>query len=66
MKIKIESTDEHVTLDGVQCRVWKGTTERGVECNAFIHRLNVATGQEAEFEAELCAERPPMVFANVE
>ncbi len=54
MKIQIESTDEITTLDGVPCRVWRGTTERGIDCFVFVHRIAVHKADDAaEFEAEL-------------
>lgn len=54
MRIQIESTKEITTLDGVPCRVWRGTTERGIDCFVFVHRVAVHKADDgAEFEAEL-------------
>ena len=32
----IESTTKIVALNGIDCRVWEGTTERGVPIHCFI------------------------------
>jgi hypothetical protein len=54
MKITIESTLEVTTIDGVQVRKWKGTTEDGVPCFVFVHRIGVALEQDqSDFEREL-------------
>ena len=36
MKVSLESTTKIVELNGIQCRVWEGETEKGVKCHAFI------------------------------
>lgn len=60
MKLTIESTDQLTTIDGVPVRVWKGTTERGVECVVLVHRIAVHKAQDqAQFEAELFEQLPP-------
>lgn len=42
MKIMIESTEQlTTTIDSVRVRVWKGTTEGGVECFVFVHGIAV-------------------------
>lgn len=60
MKITIESTDELTHMDGVPVRVWRGTTERGVPCFVFVHRLAVREDLDvADFERELHETLPP-------
>lgn len=60
MKIQIEATDKIVTLDGVECRVWEGTTESGIPCKVFVHRLAVREDHDAEqFDRELYTKMPP-------
>jgi hypothetical protein len=41
MKITLESTDDIVSLDGVQCRVWVGETPGGKRIRAYVHRIAV-------------------------
>ncbi|TWT63165.1 hypothetical protein [Rubinisphaera italica] len=41
MKVQIESTEETVNIDGVECRVWNGVTEKGVEILVFVHRVGL-------------------------
>jgi hypothetical protein len=53
MKITIESTDEIVTIDGVECRHWKGTTENGTPCEVFVHRIAVRDDAKDAFDREL-------------
>lgn len=54
MKVQIESTEQIIDLDGVPCRVWKGTTERGIECTVLVHRIRVQKDEDCtEFDAEL-------------
>jgi len=54
MKATIESTDQLVTIDGVSCRAWNGTTEGGASFTAFIALLKVPNGQDqSQFEREL-------------
>lgn len=60
MKLMIEATADIVTIDGVECRRWKGTTERGVECEVFVHRLAVHKDHDSsQFELELAEQMPP-------
>ena len=64
MKITIESTDETPTLDGVECRLWRGVSEGGVACLVYVHRIAVREDQNpADFEAELFT-RPNPVTAS--
>ena len=60
MKVTIESTTKIVSADGIQCRVWEGKTERGVEITCLIPRIAVKNGQDTEqFEVELQETRSP-------
>jgi len=59
MKLTIESTEELAMLaPGVEARVWKGTTERGIEVYAFVACVAVdAWCDQEDFQREL-VERP--------
>jgi hypothetical protein len=69
LKITVESTSKIVTLktsklsDGIECRVWEGKTDSGVEIHCFIPRVAVKEGQPAsvysQFETELQEMRKP-------
>ena len=60
MTMTISSTTKVVTLDGVQCRVWEGQTERGIPIHCFIPRVAVKNGLDAsQFEEELNEHRTP-------
>ena len=39
MKITIESTNEFVSINGVRCRMWDGSTESGIPVQAAIGRV---------------------------
>lgn len=54
MTLTIASTDRIVEVNGTECRVWEGRTERGVKIQALIPRIAVQVGQDtSQFEAEL-------------
>lgn len=54
MKLVLDSTDMVARIDGVAVRVWKGTTEGGVEVVAYVHQLAVQHGKDAPlFDAEV-------------
>jgi len=60
MKITIESTTKIVNVNGIDCRVWEGHTERGIPIHCFIPRIGVRKDQDAsQFEAELVECKPP-------
>lgn len=60
MKLMIEATDQLTEIDGVPARVWNGTTEGGVECKVFVHRIAVHESADAsQFERELKEQMPP-------
>jgi hypothetical protein len=65
MKITIESTTKIVNANGIDCRVWEGTTASGVKVECLIPRIAVRNGQDtAQFEAELTEQRPPSADAE--
>lgn len=54
MKITIESTDIMAEVNGRECRVWRGVTERGVQCDVAVPLLRVKSeADQAQFEEEL-------------
>jgi hypothetical protein len=60
MTMTISSTTKIVSLDGMECRVWEGQTERGVPVHCFIPRVAVRNGLDSsQFEAELLEQRAP-------
>lgn len=60
MKITIESTTRIVNVNGIDCRQWEGTTERGVEIVVLIPRIAVRKDQDAsQFEEELKKQGAP-------
>jgi hypothetical protein len=63
MKITIESTSQIVNADGIDCRVWEGTTEHGVKVTALIPRIAALADQDlTQFETELQKMRAPIGF----
>jgi hypothetical protein len=64
VKITIESTTRTVNCDGVDCRVWEGTTERGAKVVALIPRIAALdTGDLSNFEEDLTEMKPPSNLA---
>jgi hypothetical protein len=60
MTITISSTAKVVKLDGIDCRVWEGKTERGVDIICFIPRIAAKAVQDlSQFELELREHRVP-------
>ncbi len=60
MTITIQPTGKITNIDGVTCRVWEGTTDRGAKCTLFIHRVAAAAdGDTEEFDRELKEQLPP-------
>jgi hypothetical protein len=65
MKIKLESTATITRLDGVECRVWEGTTESGVPIVAFIPRIACKRDADnSELERELFEKSEPRCAAD--
>lgn len=60
MTMTISSTTKIVTLNGIQCRIWEGKTERGMPVHCYIPRVAVKNGLDAsQFEVELEEQRTP-------
>jgi len=60
MKVLLESTSKLVEINGITCRVWEGTTERGIAVHAFVVRVGVDRDADAaEFERDLRETRAP-------
>ncbi len=54
MKITIESTDDLVSIDGVEARLWNGTTSGGIRCHIYICKIGVHKDEsQDEFQREL-------------
>jgi hypothetical protein len=63
MQIAIEATEMVTKFDGVECRLWKGTTADGVECLVFVHRIAVHKDHDSSaFDRELEEKMPPGAF----
>ena len=64
MKMTLESTDQIVDLNGVKCRVWEGTSERGTQVFAFVAQVAVdkdTGGDPAELVQDLQENKPPTI-----
>ena len=62
MKITIESTTKIVNANGIDCRVWEGKTESGVEVTCLIPRIAVNSCRDtSQFDAELQEQRAPLL-----
>jgi hypothetical protein len=60
MKITVESTTKIVELNGLQCRVWEGETDKGVKLHAFIPVVAAHEGQDlSQFDKDLREQQPP-------
>lgn len=54
MKATIESTEEIMELNGLPVRIWKGKTEKGVECTMYIPLIQVSVDENVEeFDRDL-------------
>ena len=65
MKARIESTEQLVDISALitQARVWKGTTEGGVEFQLLVIRVAVDKDADtSQFERELEEKHAPAVF----
>ena len=70
MKLTLQSTTKIVMIkpnplsDGVQARVWEGTSESGIKVHCYITRVElpaVESEKADEFRAELEQCKPPSV-----
>ncbi len=59
MEILIESTPVVRVINGARCRVWKGHTAEGVECEVFVLGIGVAEHQDQAAFEEMLASIPP-------
>jgi hypothetical protein len=60
MKITLESTTRIVNANGIDMRVWEGTTESGIQIQALIPRIAAYKDSDlSQFEAELKEQKAP-------
>ncbi len=60
MRIKIESTNKIVTLNGIHARIWEGETETGIKCHCFITRIAAHKDDDlGQFDRELQEHQEP-------
>jgi len=60
MELLLKATDQIARLDGIECRIWEGVTERGVLCKVFVHHLAAFNGTDCNlFEQEVHECMPP-------
>lgn len=65
MEIQLRSTDMVETVNGMECRIWHGTTAAGVPIIAFVARIGVEIDNDlAEFFAELKETRAPTIDSD--
>ncbi len=66
MTMTVSSTTKIVELNGIDCRIWEGSTSSGVKIHCFIPRVAVAEGEDiTQFEAELQEQATPSVEIEV-
>ncbi len=62
MTMTISSTTKIVKLNGIDCRVWEGSTAGGVKVYCFILCVAAEDGQDlSRFEAELQEQAVPSI-----
>lgn len=60
MTITISNTSKIVKFNGIDCRIWEGTTASGIAVHCFIPRIAVHKDSDAsQFETELKEQRAP-------
>jgi hypothetical protein len=58
--IRIRPTDQLLTIDGVDVRVWHGITDQQQKCLVFVHRVAIdATQDQTAITETLGPELPP-------
>ena len=63
MELAITATEHTTRLDGVECRLWEGSTVDGTPCRVFIHRIAVHNDYDHEaFQQQLAEKLPPGRF----
>ena len=61
MRVMAESTRVVTAIDGVPVRLWEATTEAGIQCRLFVHRVVVHEDEDqTAFEAELQSQDMPL------
>lgn len=59
------STSRIIDVNGIQTRLWEGTTEKGIPVHCLIVRIAVnAEDNQEDFDKELLETRPPSPEAN--
>ena len=58
MKIQMEPTENVVSIDGVECRIWNAVTDSNVQCFVFVHRIGVRNDSDLGAFEQALAERP--------
>jgi hypothetical protein len=53
MQITIEPTDQVTTVNDAPCRLWNGTTDKGVACVLYVALVQVKTEESAGFNYDL-------------
>jgi hypothetical protein len=54
VRVTAQSTDEIVTVNGQQCRIWRARSARGIEFLMYVQRVRVgAEDKQEEFKREL-------------
>jgi len=73
MKLTIESTTQIVTVkagplsDGIQARIWEGTSETGIKVICLITRISIPAEElekAEQFDAELIVCKVPTPYAE--
>lgn len=63
MQLLLEKTDILTTIDGVPVRLWKGTTDTGLQVSVFVHRIVVEQNMgQLQLERELELQSAPREF----
>lgn len=70
MKVTLEPTSLFTHVNGVRCRIWQGTTERGVQVHAHVALVGVDKADDAsELDRALKEVKPPradlLAFADL-
>jgi len=68
MRLTIESTPTITEIDGVPCRLWRGTTEGGRPVDVYVHRIGSADPRAQEELDRRLVEMPavPRELADIE
>lgn len=62
MKASIQSTSQIIEVNGIPARVWKGKTEKGIECEFLVTLVAVSKDRDcSQFEQELQEQHAPHV-----